>query len=173
MDMVHQEIVTIMTVATMQINFKALTDSTCKTEEAVLALTCSVLIACDIQWNASSLLMSALNLLVEDKVSFSNLAPLYSFILYLGNKYYHTAIVSVIFIFLTAILYLVGAILICKKEGSDWLPGGDEDGENDVSFNQFDLNQSLNRNSWKKSRNQSRAVEVSDAVESEIAQRCT
>ena len=107
--------------------------------------------------------MSALNLLVEDKVSFSNLAPLYLLILYLGNKYYHTAIVSVVFIFLTAILYLVGAILICKKEGSDWLPGGDEDGENDVSFNQFDLNQSLNRNSWKKSRNQSRAVEVSDA----------
>ena len=81
--------------------------------------------------------------------------------IFLGNKYYHTAIVSVVFIFLTAILYLVGAILICKKEGSDWLPGGDEDGENDVSFNQFDLNQSLNRNSWKKSRNQSRAVEVS------------
>ena len=49
MDMVEQEIVTIMTVATMQINFKALTGSTCKTEEAVLALTCSVLIACDIQ----------------------------------------------------------------------------------------------------------------------------
>jgi len=49
MDMVDQEIVTIMTVATMQINFKALTGSTCKTEEAVLALTCSVLIACDIQ----------------------------------------------------------------------------------------------------------------------------
>ena len=117
--------------------------------------------------------MSALNLLVEDKVSFSNLAPLYLLILYLGNKYYHTAIVSVVFIFLTAILYLVGAILICKKEGSDWLPGGDEDGENDVSFNQFDLNQSLNRNSWKKSRNQSRAVEVSDAFESENAHRCT
>ena len=117
--------------------------------------------------------MSALNLLVEDKVSFANLAPLYLLILYLGNKYYHTAIVSVVFIFLTAILYLVGAILICKKEGSDWLPGGDEDGENDVSFNQFDLNQSLNRNSWKKSRNQSRAVEVSDAFESENAHRCT
>lgn len=78
-----------------------------------------------------------------------------------SNKYYHTAIVSVVFIFLTAILYLLGAILICKKEGADWLPGGDEDGENDVSFNQFDLNQSLNRNSWKKSRNQSRAVEGS------------
>ena len=49
MDMVAQEIVTIMTVATMQINFKALMGSTCKTEEAALALICSVLIACDIQ----------------------------------------------------------------------------------------------------------------------------
>ena len=64
-----------------------------------------------------------------------------------------------VFIFLTAILYLIGAIIICTKEGSDWLPGGDEDG-NDISFNQHDLYQSLNRNSWKKSRNQSRAIEV-------------
>ena len=49
MDMVGQEIVTITTVATMQTNSKALMDSICKTEEAALVSTCSVLIVCDIQ----------------------------------------------------------------------------------------------------------------------------
>ena len=49
MDMVGQEIVTITIVATMQTNSKALMDSICKTEEAALVSTCSVLIVCDIQ----------------------------------------------------------------------------------------------------------------------------
>ena len=49
MDMVGQEIVTITIVATMQTNSKAQMDSICKTEEAALVSTCSVLIVCDIQ----------------------------------------------------------------------------------------------------------------------------
>ena len=47
-DMVVQEIVT-MIAAMMQINFKELMDSICKTEEAALVSICSVHIACGIQ----------------------------------------------------------------------------------------------------------------------------
>lgn len=96
------------------------------------------------------------------------------------NKYYHTAVVSVrdprllnrvldeikykckvargslvlaVFIFLAAILYLAGAIWTLTKEGMEWLGYSTTDDEgHEVSFNQNDLERSLTRNSWKKSK---------------------
>ena len=91
------------------------------------------------------------------------------------NKYYHTAVVSVrdprilnefwikwivrgspilaVFIFLAAILYLAGAIWTLTKEGMEWLGYTTTDDEgHEVSFNQNDLERSLTRNSWKKSK---------------------
>ena len=58
--------------------------------------------------------------------------------------------------FLTALLHLASAIWICTKEGADWLPVGGDGGEGaEISFTEHDLNRSLTRNSWKKSKNRS------------------
>ena len=46
---------------------------------------------------------------------------------------------------------MFGAIFVCKEEGAE-LFGGDDEGA-DVSFSERDMNRSMSRNSWKKSKN--------------------
>ena len=54
---------------------------------------------------------------------------------------------------MAAILYLAGGIWTLTKEGMEWLGYSTTDDEgHEVSFNQNDLERSLTRNSWKKSK---------------------
>jgi len=77
-----------------------------------------------------------------------------------NNKYYYTAVTCDIFIFIVCALYLFGAIFVCKEEGAE-LFGGEDEG-NDVSFSERDMNRSMSRNSWKKSKNREEASIVTD-----------
>jgi len=75
-----------------------------------------------------------------------------------NNKYYYTAVACDIFIFIVCALYLFGAIFVCKEEGAE-LFGGDEEAA-DVSFSERDMNRSMSRHSWKKSKNRDEAASI-------------
>lgn len=76
------------------------------------------------------------------------------------NKYYINAIVTCVFIFITALLYLIAAIIACKGTAQELLEGvgGDEDDEgNEIAFTHDDLNTSLRSHSWKRSQRQAKS----------------